>query len=302
LRVYGAHSPKAKHDCKDSRLEVPLQGVNREAIVKALSLVHPTGYTPIAASLEAAAMDFKKDGDRIVVLITDGVESCGGDPCATSDRLQKEGAFQKPYVLGFAVNEEEKERLSCIGTYVDARSGEELQKLLDEVIQKAVVAARLEVSATFNGSLIPAARLQAEVRQGGVSEPIEPGKAVRLPPGDYEVVVSQTLDPKCGSVVEPVKVAEGGVTRVKALFGRGTVKFEAGGVHLGDLLAATDLAIWPAGKLGQDKPMLQGRANQTAKLCTGKYDFRFTHPAKGKAEVTGYEVKPDVTSVIPVRF
>src|SRR5262249_8813105 len=100
LRVYGHRSAKAKHDCADTHLEVPLQGVNRTAIRSALAAVHPTGYTPIAGSLEAAAQDFKKKGDRVVVIITDGIESCGGDPCATSQKLVAAGAFQKPYVIG----------------------------------------------------------------------------------------------------------------------------------------------------------------------------------------------------------
>ena len=97
------------------------------------------------------------------MLITDGIESCGGDPCATSARLVEAGAFQKPYVIGFAVNEEEKEKLACIGTYLDARSPDDLQRLLDEIIQKAVIAARVEVKATFNGRPVPPSSFTASV-------------------------------------------------------------------------------------------------------------------------------------------
>src|SRR4051812_16535840 len=52
LRIYGARSAKAKHDCQDTHLEVPLDGVNEKALTHALDTVHPSGYTPIAASLE----------------------------------------------------------------------------------------------------------------------------------------------------------------------------------------------------------------------------------------------------------
>jgi hypothetical protein len=303
LRVYGHRSPKAKHDCQDTHLDVPLSGVNRAAVTKVLGGVVPTGYTPIALSLEAAAKDFRKDGDRIVVLVTDGIESCGGDPCATSEQLVKAGAFQKPYVVGFAVSEEEKAKLTCIGTYLDAHSAADLQKLLDDIIQKSVVAARLEVKATFNGKPVPSSLFTAQVKAPDKTRPIESGKAVRVPPGEYEVLVSQRVDAKCGPITAPVKVGEGGVTRVVAAFGRGAVKFEIpGGESHGNDLRLTDLEVWPAGKMGQEKPMLKGKAIQTAELCTGKYDFRFTHPQKGKAEVPGFEVKAGKDFTVVVRF
>jgi hypothetical protein len=268
---------------------------------EALRAVHPKGYTPLAASLEAAAKDFHKDGDRIVVIVTDGVESCGGDPCAVSERLVQEGAFQKPYVLGFAVDEAEKARLSCIGTYVDARSGEELQKLLDGIVEKSVVAARVEVRATYNHKELPARSVRAIVRQGGQERALEVGKAMRVPPGDYEVEVTQAEDPTCGAVLVPAKVDEGSVTKVRAEFGKGTVAFEMPGKGK-DELARTELQIWPAGKVGQGAPMLHGRAHQLATLCAGTYDFRLTHPKWGRADVTGYEVKAESRGKVPVTF
>jgi Mg-chelatase subunit ChlD len=304
LRVYGHRSPRAQKNCKDTKLEVPLRGVSRDAFQRVLGSVSPTGHTPIAYSLEAAAGDFKKDGDRIVVLITDGIESCDGDPCATSERLVAAGAFQKPYVVGFAVNEEEKAKLSCIGHYVDARSAEDLQKLLDEIIQKAVIAARVEVKATFNGRAIPPASFSAAVRTPeGALKTLASARAVRVPPGSYEVEVSQRVDRRCGPITAPVTVGEGGVTRVVAAFGRGEVKFDIpGGEPHGNDLRMTDLEVYPAGKMGKEKPMLKGKAIQTAELCAGKYDLRFAHPKKGESAVEAFEVKAQSKVTVPIRF
>jgi hypothetical protein len=301
LRLFGNRSPRSAHDCQDTHLDVPLFGVPREKMGQALRTVHPSGYTPLAASLEAAAKDFQKDGDRIVVIVTDGVESCGGDPCAVSERLVKEGAFQRPYVVGFAVDEAEKQRLSCIGTYVDARSGEELQKLLDGIVAKSVVAARIEVRATYNHKELPAHSVRAVARQGGQERVLEVGKAVRVPPGEYELEVSQADDPTCGAVHLPATVGEGSVTHVRAEFGRGTVSFELPGMGQEDL-GRTQLQIWPAGKGGQGAPLLQGHANQQATLCAGKYDFRLTHPTWGRKDVVGYEVKAQGRGKVPITF
>lgn len=51
----------------------------------------PRGTTPIANTLAAAGNDFPPcDNCRnIIILITDGIEECNGDPCAVSQDLQK---------------------------------------------------------------------------------------------------------------------------------------------------------------------------------------------------------------------
>lgn len=299
LRVYGDRSPKAKHDCLDTHLEVPLEGVRSSRLTAALGAIQPTGYTPLAASIAAAAKDFHQPGDRVVVIITDGIESCGGDPCAESRRAVANGSFLKPYVIGFAVTEEEKEKLSCIGTYLDARSGPDLQKLLDDVIRKAVVAARLEVKGLFNGKTLNSTQLTATVHRAGKDHPFPVGKAERVPPGDYEVELRQSLDTRCGPVVLPVKIDEGAVTRVVGLFGRSTVRFSGGGRSRAEL-AGTGLQIWPAGRMDQAPPMLSGKATQEATLCAGRYDFRFTRRHHSPSDLSAFEIKATPVTTIPI--
>ncbi|MBK9638483.1 MAG: hypothetical protein IPO63_11975 [Bacteroidetes bacterium] len=47
--------------------------------------ISPSGTTPIARSLEECGGDFPKSQARnIIILITDGIEECNGDPCAVS--------------------------------------------------------------------------------------------------------------------------------------------------------------------------------------------------------------------------
>ncbi|HOV11633.1 MAG TPA: VWA domain-containing protein, partial [Bacteroidales bacterium] len=83
LRIYGHQKYYPPQDCDDTRLEIPIGESNIEKIKNKLKTVNPRGTTPIAASLEAAGNDFPPcDNCRnIIILITDGLEECGGDPC-----------------------------------------------------------------------------------------------------------------------------------------------------------------------------------------------------------------------------
>ncbi|NLF43901.1 MAG: VWA domain-containing protein, partial [Bacteroidales bacterium] len=102
LRVYGHQKNFPPQDCNDSRLEVPFGPNNFGKIRTRLRTIVPRGTTPIAASLEMAANDFPpcQNCRNIIVLITDGIEECGGDPCAVSQALQKKGIILKPFVIG----------------------------------------------------------------------------------------------------------------------------------------------------------------------------------------------------------
>ena len=92
LRVYGHQKPIPPQDCNDTRLEVGFGKNNIKAIQTRLQSLKPKGTTPIAKALEAGAKDFPnytEDSRNIVILITDGLEECGGDPCAVSRLFQE---------------------------------------------------------------------------------------------------------------------------------------------------------------------------------------------------------------------
>src|SRR5262249_1620792 len=101
LRVYGHQKPFRPQDCDDSRLEVPFNKGNFSTIQQVIKNLTPRGTTPIAKSLELCGNDFPKDKNNsrnIIILITDGIEECGGDPCAASASLQKKGIYLKPFI------------------------------------------------------------------------------------------------------------------------------------------------------------------------------------------------------------
>jgi Ca-activated chloride channel family protein len=138
LRVYGHQYTYPPGVCTDSRLEVPFARDNFERIKNKLSSITPKGTSPIAYSLELTGKDFPPcDNCRnIVVLITDGIEECGGDPCAASQKLQKEGIIMKPFIVG--IGRSFADAFNCVGTYFDAANEEQLGKVLSVVISRVM--------------------------------------------------------------------------------------------------------------------------------------------------------------------
>ena len=140
LRAYGHTSPKVKQDCKDTKLEVPFAPNNRDQIIAKLKEIKPKGTTPIAYSLSVAANDFPRSNNvrNIIVLITDGIEECDGDPCAVSLGLQKRGIMLKPFIIGLGINEDLVSQLDCAGNFFNATDEASFGKILNVVISNAL--------------------------------------------------------------------------------------------------------------------------------------------------------------------
>lgn len=146
LRVYGHQKPIPPQHCDDTKLEVPFGKNNAKKIKHRLKSINPKGTTPIAYALEQARKDFTPcDNCRnIIVLITDGVEECGGDPCEVSRSLQKDGISLRPFVIG--IGRDFSESLDCVGDYYDASSEQAFTRALNVVITRALNATTAQVN------------------------------------------------------------------------------------------------------------------------------------------------------------
>jgi Ca-activated chloride channel family protein len=142
LRVYGHQVAIApgKQDCEDTRLEVSFRPGNGALIKSTLDRLSAKGTTPIARSLEKAAGDFPPCNNcrNVIILITDGIEACDGDPCAVSRALQKQGIIVKPFIIGVGLDDEYKNQFHCVGNYFDAVNEESFRHILDIVITQAL--------------------------------------------------------------------------------------------------------------------------------------------------------------------
>lgn len=147
LRVYGHQFGRERNDCKDTKLEVPFAANNAELIKNKLRQIVPRGNTPITYSLQQTAGDFPEDKQtrNVVILITDGLESCGGDPCATSLALQKKRIFLRPFVIGIGIDPRYEQQLSCIGQYFNAADVQTFQNVLTEIVTQALTPTSVSV-------------------------------------------------------------------------------------------------------------------------------------------------------------
>ncbi len=140
LRVYGHTSPPAKRDCRDTRLEVPFRKNNHDDIKKRIQSISPKGTTLIAYSLQQAAYDFPLEPNtrNVIILITDGIEECQGDPCAISEALQSKGVVLKPFIIGLGSTADFQKAFECVGRYYDANTEQQFNDVLNMVVSQAL--------------------------------------------------------------------------------------------------------------------------------------------------------------------
>jgi Ca-activated chloride channel family protein len=142
LRVYGHKSNinTGPQDCEDTELVVGFSKNNHNEILSAVKRVKALGTTPIARSLEKSADDFPDcDNCRnIIILITDGIEACDGDPCAVARALQSKNIVLKPFIIGIGMDTEYLNAFDCIGTYYDAQNAGVFKQILEVVITQAL--------------------------------------------------------------------------------------------------------------------------------------------------------------------
>lgn len=142
LRVYGHQFSVAmgERSCKDTKLEVPFGYNNYDKVKGVLKGLYPQGTTPIAYSLEQTKNDFPPCSNckNIIILITDGIEECDGDPCAVALALRKNGVTLKPFVIGMGLDLETIDAFKCIGTFFETNDQASFENVLNVVISQVM--------------------------------------------------------------------------------------------------------------------------------------------------------------------
>ncbi len=129
---------RRKGDCGDLEVMASV-GTERSAIAKAVRAIKPKGETPLAESVRVAARQLEKyEGSASIVIVSDGKDECGGDPCAAAREVIASGVHVRMHVVGFDVGQAEAQQLQCIaregkGLYFSAADARQLGKALREV-------------------------------------------------------------------------------------------------------------------------------------------------------------------------
>ena len=144
LRVYGSTIEDGTGSCRDTELLAPVADVDEDALRSGINQLKPLGNTPIAYSLRKAYADLPSEGPRSIVLVSDGEENCGGDPCKVARELKKEGAEFYVDVVGLQLQGKARDQMTCIasaggGTYYDVK---DLKQLTTTLTRTSVRAAR----------------------------------------------------------------------------------------------------------------------------------------------------------------
>jgi len=149
LLVYGAKSAREKNDCKDIDLLRPVQPVEVHAVDAALNPLKPRGMTPIGASLRRGAEALKGlPGKSTIVLISDGTETCGADPCQVAKEVREStGIDVKVHSVGLDIGASERGTLECVatgggGTYYPVADEQGLRTALKSASQERVCRGR----------------------------------------------------------------------------------------------------------------------------------------------------------------
>ncbi|MDT9595277.1 VWA domain-containing protein [Nocardioides zeae] len=143
LRVYGATVDTGDGACEDSQLVVPVGTGNRDDLRAAVAAYEPLGETPIAYALQQAAADLGPEGERSIVLVSDGEATCDPDPCTVAGQIAESGVDLRVDVVGLDVDGDARAQLRCVaaaagGTYVDAADAGEIAEGIRGATERAL--------------------------------------------------------------------------------------------------------------------------------------------------------------------
>ncbi len=186
LRVFGREVDSCQTD-----LDIALGPLEPNAIKTKIAALEAknNAKTPIGASLEKVAEDLQSaKGERLVIVLTDGEETCGGDPAAAIQALQAKGNA-RVNIVGFAIDDA---KLAATfrhwatlgqGTYFDAQDATSLNASMALALRPAfeVIDAKGQVLA-----------------EGLINE-----GAVRVPAGSFSIRLKGSSAKPATIVVKP---------------------------------------------------------------------------------------------------
>lgn len=163
--VYGLN-PRCK--CEDVDVLLPLTEVTdqvKEKLAADIANIVPLGHTPLAKSMEMAGDELAKGkGLCMLVVVTDGMESCKGNPGAVAMRVDKRLNMGGVDLIGLGVEPEETAVLKKLANnslrYYDLNKGADLDSKLKDLEKKAEARARQD-------QMLLAKKIEETVREKG---------------------------------------------------------------------------------------------------------------------------------------
>lgn len=285
-----AYGHRREGDCDDIETLIPLGPLNRESLVQKVESINPKGKTPITKALQEAFATVRGRSEHCtVILISDGLETCGNDPCQAVQVAKKEGLLFVLHVVGFDVGEGDVSQLECAaqageGAYYSAANAEELAAALDQAAAAPaqIPAGRLSIKATADGELVD---VVVHIKKVGESKDAAGGRTYSRPEtnprlfpledGSYDVHIKAIgFNGKVEREFNGIVIADGGTVEKVVDFSSGEISVKI--TRNGELSDAT-VRIFPS---GQKRAVASGRSYKheksnpaTFQLTSGTYDM-----------------------------
>ena len=164
LRVYGHKGSNADKDkkvsCESTEVMYPLGAYNEGTFQQSLAKFKPTGWTPLAASIEAAEKDLQgKEGNNVIYIVSDGIETCDGNPVEAAKKLHESNIKAEVNIIGFDVDNEGQQQLKAVaaaggGEFQSVSSQKELFDEVDSNWSKAMHDASINWSSSMDSSSV----------------------------------------------------------------------------------------------------------------------------------------------------
>ncbi|KAB8131784.1 VWA domain-containing protein [Gracilibacillus oryzae] len=138
LTVYGhkgTGTDNKELSCKSIEEIYPLSSYDEDSFQAALDSFSSAGWTPLAGAMVSATQKLSNaNGDNeenIVYIVSDGMETCNGDPVIAAKKLNQSSSNAIVNIIGFDVNDEGQQQLREVasagaGEYSTVRTEQEL--------------------------------------------------------------------------------------------------------------------------------------------------------------------------------
>jgi Ca-activated chloride channel family protein len=284
-----AYGHRRKGDCEDVEQLVPLQAIDKQLLTERIEAISPKGKTPITRSVEQTAQALRSvEDETIIFLVSDGKESCAGDPCALVKQLRAAGIKFTMHVIGFDVTEEERAQLECMaqaggGTYFTAKTAQELEIAAKKAVMEEPAEpsrGHLSVEVLVNGEPDSAGLyvFRAGTRDRVTTDDTshDNPKVLDLDPGVYDLEVwYRKSRPESQLSFAAIEIVAGETVEKRADFGFGQLSIEAlvngekGSAGLYVFQAGTNTRV-TTGDTSRDNP-------KVFRINAGAYDVKVAY-------------------------
>ncbi|MFT4188919.1 MAG: VWA domain-containing protein [Aeromicrobium sp.] len=148
----GTSDAELEAGCEDVSTLIELGPLDKDEFVSTVGEVAPRGFTPMGKALRTAAAELPDEGDRAIVIVSDGEDHCGAqglgeDPCEVAESL--DGVTVHTVGFKTAGNAVATEQLDCVaaetgGLALDAANPAQLEARLPAVLDPEWAASTIQ--------------------------------------------------------------------------------------------------------------------------------------------------------------